>query len=142
MRPQAERRRIALRATVLEPQTVMADRDRLLQVLTNLLDNAIKFTPEGGVVEVAVRGRRGGVDVEVSDSGRGIPDEALPRIFDRFYRVERSRSREEGGTGLGLAIAKHIIDAHGGQISAGSRVGRGSVFTVHLPGAGQAPTRQ
>ncbi len=108
-------------------------------MLTNLLDNAIKFTPEGGTVEVAVRRSAGGAEVQVSDSGRGIPDEALPRIFERFYRVERSRSREAGGTGLGLAIAKHIIDAHGGQISVGSRVGHGSVFTVRLPGVAPAP---
>lgn len=141
MRPQAERRRIVLRASVLEPEIVMADADQILHVLTNLLDNAIKFTPEDGTVEVAVRGNKGGAEVEVSDSGRGIPDDALPRIFDRFYRVERSRSREEGGTGLGLAIAKHIIDAHGGEISAGSRVGRGSVFTVRLPGAAPARAR-
>jgi two-component system phosphate regulon sensor histidine kinase PhoR len=141
MRPQADRRHIALRATVLEPQTVMADRDRILQVVTNLLDNAIKFTPEGGAVEVTVRRRNGSAELEVTDSGRGIPDDALPRIFDRFYRVERSRSREEGGTGLGLAIAKHIVDAHGGRISADSQVGRGSVFTVRLPGADQAPSR-
>jgi len=139
MRPQAERRRITLRASALEPELVMADADQILHVLTNLLDNAIKFTPEGGTVEVAVRRSAGGAEVQVSDSGRGIPDEALPRIFERFYRVERSRSREAGGTGLGLAIAKHIIDAHGGQISVGSRVGHGSVFTVRLPGVAQAP---
>jgi len=141
MLPQAERRRIALRATALESAIVLADRDRILQVLTNLLDNAIKFTPEGGTVDVAVRRSHGGAEVEVSDSGRGIPDDVLPRIFDRFYRVERSRSREEGGTGLGLSIAKHIVDAHGGQISVRSRVGGGSVFTVRLPGADQAPAQ-
>jgi two-component system phosphate regulon sensor histidine kinase PhoR len=135
MRVQAERRSVTLRPASLAPETVMADRDRILQVLTNLLDNAIKFTPEGGAVEVSVRRENGGAALTISDSGRGIPEEDLPRIFERFYRVERSRSREEGGTGLGLAIAKHIVDAHGGRISAHSRPGGGSVFTVVLPGA-------
>ncbi len=133
MRPQAERQRISLRATGLAPEIVMADRDRILQVLTNLLDNAIKFTPDGGTVEVTA-----GVDtheavISVSDSGRGIAEEHLPRVFDRFYRVERSRSREAGGTGLGLAIAKHIVEAHGGRITATSRLGVGSTFTFTLP---------
>ncbi len=133
MRPQAERHRVALRSMSLDAETVMADRDRILQVMTNLLDNAIKFTPDGGAVEVAVRRDLDGAAITVADSGRGISEEHLPRIFDRFYRIERSRSREEGGTGLGLAIAKHIVEAHGGRISVQSRPGGGSVFTVVLP---------
>src|SRR5579875_3219566 len=135
MRPQAEQARIALRTTGSAPDPVLADRDRILQVLTNLLDNAIKFTPEGGTVEVAVRQEGGETVVTVTDSGRGIPEDALPRIFDRFYRVERSRSREGGGTGLGLAIAKHIVEAHGGRITVASRLGVGTSFTVTLPRA-------
>jgi two-component system phosphate regulon sensor histidine kinase PhoR len=133
MRPQAEGHRIQLRAAGTEPVTVLADRDRILQVITNLLDNAIKFTPEGGAVDVAV-GRNGleGL-VSVADTGRGIPADDLSRIFDRFYRVDRSRSREAGGTGLGLAIAKHIVEAHGGRITAASRINRGSTFTFTLP---------
>jgi len=141
LRPQAERHRVALRAAALAPEVVTADRDRILQVLTNLLDNAIKFTPEGGTVEVTVHPGDGGGAVTISDSGRGIPDEDLPRIFDRFYRVERSRSREEGGTGLGLAIAKHIVEAHGGRITVQSRAGCGSAFTVTLPAAAPARAR-
>jgi two-component system, OmpR family, phosphate regulon sensor histidine kinase PhoR len=132
MRPQAERHGVALRLDGVTPQTVIADRDRILQVLTNLLDNAIKFTPEGGAVDVAVVGNGDQAVISVSDAGPGIPEEHLPRIFDRFYRVERSRSREAGGTGLGLAIAKHIVEAHGGQISVTSRPGQGSVFRVAL----------
>lgn len=135
MRPQAERRRILLRIAGAVPEAVEADWDRILQVLTNLLDNAIKFTPEGGTVEVSVRDTGGEAVVAVTDSGRGIPEEDLPRVFDRFYRVERSRTREAGGTGLGLAIAKHIVEAHGGRISVQSRVNAGSTFTFTLPRA-------
>lgn len=135
MRPQADRHRIALRAQGMPRDAVLADRDRILQVLTNLLDNAIKFTPEGGTVEVAAALDAHEAAVSVTDSGRGIPEEDLPRVFDRFYRVERSRSREAGGTGLGLAIAKHIVDAHGGRITAHSRQGAGSTFTFTLPRA-------
>jgi two-component system, OmpR family, phosphate regulon sensor histidine kinase PhoR len=133
MRPQAEAQRIRLRTAATEAVTVLADRDRILQVITNLLDNAIKFTPDGGEVEASV-GRTGveGV-VSVTDTGRGIPADDLLRIFDRFYRVDRSRSREAGGTGLGLAIAKHIVEAHGGRITAASRINSGSTFTFTLP---------
>ncbi len=133
MRPQAEGHRIQLRAAGMEPVAVLADRDRILQVITNLLDNAIKFTPDGGAIDVSV-GRTGleGI-VSVADTGRGIPADDLSRIFDRFYRVDRSRSREAGGTGLGLAIARHIVEAHGGQITAASRINSGSTFTFTLP---------
>ena len=139
MRPQAERHRVALRATDIAPVSALADRDRILQVLTNLLDNALKFTPEGGTVEVSLHPAPQEVTVSVSDTGRGIPADDLPRVFDRFYRVERSRSREAGGTGLGLAIARHIVEAHGGHIGVTSRVNAGSTFTFTLPNA--APVR-
>jgi len=133
MRPQAERHHVALRVGGAAPVTALADRDRILQVLTNLVDNAIKFTPEGGVVEISLAASAAEAVVAVSDTGRGIPADDLPRVFDRFYRVERSRSREAGGTGLGLAIARHIVEAHGGRISAASQVNAGSTFTFTLP---------
>lgn len=133
LRPQADQHRIALRATAAGETIVAADADRLLEVLTNLIDNAIKFTQPGGTVEVTLRQDGGDAVVSVADSGRGIPPDDLPRIFDRFYRVERSRSREAGGTGLGLAIAKHIVEAHGGRIAVTSRPGAGSTFSVALP---------
>jgi two-component system phosphate regulon sensor histidine kinase PhoR len=139
MRPQADRRRITLRETT-DPAIVMADRDRILQVLTNLLDNAIKFTPEGGTVDVSVTSTPAGAVVSVTDTGRGIPADDLPRIFNRFYRVDRSRSRGAGGTGLGLAIAKHIVEAHGGRISVASRVNAGSTFAFTLPVARALPS--
>jgi two-component system phosphate regulon sensor histidine kinase PhoR len=132
MRPQADRRRITLRGTT-DLAIVLVDRDRILQVLTNLLDNAIKFTPEGGTVDVSVTSTPAGAVVSVTDTGRGIPADDLPRIFNRFYRVDRSRSRGAGGTGLGLAIAKHIVEAHGGRISVASRVNTGSTFAFTLP---------
>ena len=133
MRPQAERHHVALRVGGAAPVTALADRDRILQVLTNLVDNAIKFTPEGGVVEISLAASAAEAVVAISDTGRGIPADDLPRVFDRFYRVERSRSREAGGTGLGLAIARHIVEAHGGRISAASQVNAGSTFTFTLP---------
>ncbi len=114
--------------------SVLADRDRLEQVLINLLDNAIKYSGPGGTVTVSVkRGEAGRVVFEVSDTGPGIPPEDLPRIFDRFFRVERSRSQQHGGSGLGLAICKQLVEAMGGAISAESQPGRGTVFRVELP---------
>lgn len=112
-----------------------ADRDRIRQVLTNLLDNAIKFTPEGGKIMVQVNLAPSGdlVEMHVRDNGIGIPSADLPRIFERFYRVDKVRSREQGGTGLGLAIVKHIVEAHRGRVEVGSVLGQGSEFTVILP---------
>jgi len=114
---------------------VFADRDRLAQVLINLLDNAVKFTPEGGRIEVSGRFSSGRVVVSVKDNGVGIPPEDIGRIFERFYRVGRSRDRREGGTGLGLAIAKHLTQAMGGTIEVESRPGAGTNFRVSLPAA-------
>jgi len=111
---------------------VMADQGRLEQVLVNLIDNAIKYTPEGGKVRIYSEHDDTFVKISVEDTGIGIPAKDLPRIFERFYRVDEGRSRDKGGTGLGLSIAKHIIQLHGGEISVASVPGRGSTFSFTL----------
>jgi two-component system phosphate regulon sensor histidine kinase PhoR len=113
--------------------TVLADRDRLAQVLTNLLDNAIKFTPNDGRIAVGWRAMNGEVEVSVADTGPGIAASDLPHIFDRFYKADRARPAIPGGSGLGLAITKHIIEAHGGRIRVASAPGVGTTFTFTLP---------
>ena len=105
------------------------------QILTNLLDNAIKYTEPGGRIEVRVGSERDRIRVEVEDSGIGIPDEDLARIFERFYRVDKARSRALGGTGLGLSIVKHAVQSMGGEISVESRLGEGTTFSYTLPAA-------
>ncbi len=112
---------------------VEGDRARMKQVVVNLLDNAIKYTPEGGAVGLKVGARDGKAFLEVSDNGMGIPAESLPRVFERFYRVDEARSRELGGAGLGLSIVKSICVAHHGRVEASSEPGQGSVFRVELP---------
>jgi two-component system OmpR family sensor kinase len=113
--------------------TIVGDRLRLRQLFLNLIDNAIKYTPEGGKVTLVLERQNGSAVFRVSDTGIGIPEADLPRIFDRFYRVDKARSREMGGTGLGLSIAKWIAELHRGTISVNSEVLKGSVFTVTLP---------
>lgn len=105
----------------------------LEQAVTNLLDNAIKYSRRGGTVTVQAEARGNEVSVSVIDKGQGISAEHIPRIFERFYRVDKARSRKEGGTGLGLAIVKHIVQAHGGQVEVVSEPGKGSTFTILLP---------
>jgi len=119
----------------LPPGPVLAtfDRDRIRQAVGILLDNAVKYTPPGGTVAVAVRATAGSAELEVTDTGIGIAERDLPHIFDRFYRVDEARST--GGAGLGLAIARQIVDAHGGTIRVVSRPGEGSTFTIRLPSA-------
>ena len=113
---------------------VRADVDRLEQVLGNLVDNAIKYGRANGTVTVGARAVDGGqVEVFVQDEGPGIPPEALERVFERFYRVDKARSREQGGTGLGLAIVKHIVQSHGGRVWATSEPGHGATFSFVLP---------
>jgi len=111
---------------------VMGDRDRLEQVVVNLLDNAIKYTPAGGSVSISAVDLGGEVRVDVSDTGIGIPEDDISRIFERFYRVDKARSRALGGTGLGLAIVKHIIQGHNGRLEVRSRLGRGSTFSIFM----------
>lgn len=115
---------------------IMGDRDRLKQLLLNLVDNAIKYTHEGEVT-LSLYKDNGWVRLSVQDTGIGIPQESLPHLFRRFYRVDKARSRELGGTGLGLAIVQWIAEAHGGYVDVQSKVSQGSTFTVHLPGADQ-----
>ena len=117
------------------PPIVGGNAQRLEQVFTNLLENAIKYTPGGGTVRARIRATAESVSVDVEDTGIGIPAASLARVFERFYRVDRSRSREGGGTGLGLAIVKHVVRAHGGRVEVRSVEGRGSTFTVTLPRA-------
>ncbi len=105
------------------------------QAVTNLLENALKYSPAGTPVAVRCDADGGMVRVSVTDEGPGIAAEHLPRLFERFYRVDKARSRQLGGTGLGLAIVKHIAQAHGGRAEVSSEVGRGSTFTLVLPGA-------
>jgi PAS domain S-box-containing protein len=131
----ARERRIQFTAAAGAIHHVTADPDALRQVLTNLLDNALRHTPPGGRITVAVETTPGGVTVAVADTGSGIAPEHLPRIFERFYRADPGRSREEGGTGLGLAIVKHLVEAHGGRVEAHSALGRGTTIRMFFPEA-------
>jgi two-component system phosphate regulon sensor histidine kinase PhoR len=141
LRPLADERSQELRHEV-DPSTpaVLGDASRLGQVVRNLVHNAIKFTPEGGTITLSARGRhvrgRDLVELRVADTGCGIAPDEVGRIFERFYKTDRSRGRDGEGTGLGLAIARHTVEAHGGSIEVKSTPGVGSVFIVRLPGAG------
>jgi two-component system phosphate regulon sensor histidine kinase PhoR len=116
-----------------EELELVADEPLLDQAVTNLLDNAIKYTPNGGRLSISAGVNGGRVELSVGDTGIGIPEQDLPRIFERFYRVDKARSREMGGTGLGLAIVKHIMLAHGGEARVESQLGSGSTFTLSFP---------
>jgi PAS domain S-box-containing protein len=113
-------------------QTVDVDPDALRQIFTNLFDNALRYTPANGRVRVASKAAADAVVLTVADTGSGIPSEHLPRVFERFYRVDPSRSRQEGGTGLGLAIVKHLVEAHGGRVEAESELGRGTTILLYF----------
>lgn len=130
--PQAEREKITLEIAVPDGLVVEANRDQIEQVLVNLIDNAIKYTPEGGSVTVSAERSGERVYVHVRDTGIGIDSRDVYRIFERFYRVDKARSRQSGGTGLGLSIVKHIVESHGGQVTVVSEMGQGSEFTVAL----------
>jgi heavy metal sensor kinase len=121
--------------------TVQGQRDQLQQLLLNLVDNAIKYTPPGSTISLGLYGDAGWARLEVADSGPGIPAEDLPHVFDRFYRSDKARSRAQGGAGLGLAIVREVAEAHGGRVEALSAVGQGTLFRVWLPRpADSAPT--
>ena len=117
---------------------IPADSDKLAQILVNILDNAVKFTPAGGNISITAKCDSGSVTVVVSDTGTGIPKMEIPRLGERFYRVDKTRSREMGGTGLGLSIVKHLMKAHNGSIEIESQMGKGTSVFLRFP-SNQAP---
>jgi heavy metal sensor kinase len=119
--------------TRLQPLLAWVDRERFAELMANLIGNAIRYNREGGRVEVCLQNKNGDALLEVTDTGIGIPEDELPHVFERFYRVDKARSRAIGGSGLGLAIAKWVVEAHGGRISVASQPGMGTTFTVCLP---------
>jgi two-component system sensor histidine kinase SenX3 len=136
MRRVARRKNIALqwkRFGKAAQYTVRGDETQLTSMFTNLLDNAINYTPPGGTVEVTGGMEGSEIVIEIADTGIGIPEGKLSRIFERFYRVDKARSKATGGTGLGLSIVRHVAENHGGRVTVESTLGEGSVFTVHLP---------
>ena len=139
MRLLAEDKNVGLLCEAEQTVRVEGDRARLKQVIVNLVDNAIKYTHSGGLVGVKVFTSNGHAVIEVNDNGVGIPPEAAPHIFERFYRVDKARSRQMGGAGLGLSITKAIVTAHGGQVRVESVEGKGSRFLIELPVAGEEP---
>ncbi|BBW95300.1 MULTISPECIES: two-component system histidine kinase PnpS [Geobacillus] len=132
-RQRAAAKRIALQVKAPPDLVIRGDRNRLKQILLNLLANAIAYTPEQGQVIVDAGETAQEVWLRVKDTGIGIEKKEIPRIFERFYRVDKARSRDSGGTGLGLSIVKHLVEAHHGSITVESEVGRGTVFTIHFP---------
>ena len=134
MEPNAQSKSIRLNPEVSnQPLHVLGDREALQQVFDNLVDNAIKYTESGGSVEVVAKAHGSEVRIEIQDTGMGIPPEDVPRVFERFYRVDKARSRELGGTGLGLSIVKHYVQALEGEILVDSKEGVGTTFTLKLP---------
>jgi two-component system phosphate regulon sensor histidine kinase PhoR len=132
-RSKADEKEIVLRVACEEGLTAVMDTELMEQAVVNLLDNAIKYSPAKSRITVEARQADTEIAIQVRDQGMGIAAKHLPRLFERFYRVDKARSRNMGGTGLGLAIVKHIIQAHGGQVTVESTQGRGSTFTLHLP---------
>jgi two-component system phosphate regulon sensor histidine kinase PhoR len=131
----ASKREVTIKLEV-EPgknYATLADRQKIYRVCQNLIFNAVKYNHNGGEVIVGIKSSKNQIQVDVKDNGLGIPPEDLKRIFERFYRVEKSRSKEKGGTGLGLAIVKHILEGHKSKISVSSTVGKGSIFSFQLP---------
>lgn len=113
--------------------TIQADEDKLDQILTNLTNNAIKYSPNGGEIVISARREGDGVTCSVADQGLGIPADDLPKVFDRFHRSDSRGAREVGGTGIGLYLVKHLVETHGGMVWVESEVGKGSKFSFTLP---------
>lgn len=134
---QAKAKNVQLVVVPSDPESssasVWADEEALSQILDNLIDNAVKYTPEGGLIELGWVANGANIDLKVEDNGPGIPARDLPRIFERFYRVDKARSRELGGTGLGLAIVKHLVHVMKGSVKAASTIGKGTSFMITLP---------
>ena len=139
--PAAAQKNIEIKLSADESLTARVNRQLIGHAIANLLDNAIKYSDTGGVVDVAAAGDGGEVVISVRDRGTGIAEEHQSRIFERFYQVDKSRSREMGGTGLGLSIAKHIVHAHGGTIAVQSILNQGSTFSIRLPANGRLPDK-
>jgi two-component system phosphate regulon sensor histidine kinase PhoR len=132
-RPRLEEKQLTATLTSERPGIAWADPQACEQILSNLLDNAIKYTEPGGSIALRIGGDDRHVRIDVADTGMGIPERDLSRIFERFYRVDQARSRSQGGTGLGLAIVKHLVQSLGGEIEVESQLGRGSTFSFTLP---------
>ena len=131
----AQEKGVDLTYDAAEGCTVLSSKDELHQVIYNLVDNAVKYTPAGGAVQVSLEQEKGQVVLSVADNGAGIPEADLPRIFERFYRVDKARSRAAGGTGLGLSIVSDTVKRRGGTVEAANRPEGGAVFTVRWPAA-------
>ena len=134
--PKASERSIEMERVCDEEVSARINAPLLEQAVANLIDNAIKYSETGSTIRVAARQTESEAAISVTDHGCGVPEEHLPRLFERFYRVDKARSRKLGGTGLGLAIVKHIVQAHRGSVSVESAPGEGSTFTIHLPRGG------
>ena len=133
LQPRADNKALEVSVGVPDALLITADRDAIYQILVNLVDNAIRYTRPGGSVTISAEGNEAGVSISVADTGIGIPEDERTRIFERFYRVDKGRSRESGGTGLGLSIVKHLVEAHGGKVTVESTPGQGSKFEIRIP---------
>ncbi len=129
----SERKQLSFQADLSENLVIKGDEIQLRELFLNLLDNAIKFTPTGGKINLSLKGQDETAKVIIKDTGMGIPEEHLPHIFERFYRVNRTHNGNDGGSGLGLAICQHIIEHHDGKIEVESKIGEGSIFTITFP---------
>ena len=131
--PLAKKRGQTIKTDIADSCEMFADPGKLAQVCYNIVENASKYTPDGGTISVSLRRMGRDAVLEIADTGVGIPKEDLPHVFDRFYRVDKARSRDTGGTGLGLSIVQQIVRLHAGSVTVNSEVGKGTTFTVQLP---------